>query len=150
MPRCRPGIDVCSKAVHRNKTSVQPLEITEIGVRHLVYYLIKIAVTTVLIVAISEIAKRSSFLGALLASVPLISVLAITWLYVDTKDIAKVSALATSVFWLVLPSLAFFVTLPLLIRQGLHFYLSVSISVGVTVACYWLMVTALAHYGIRL
>ena len=116
----------------------------------MVYYLIKIAVTTVLIVAISEIAKRSSFVGALLASVPLISVLAITWLYVDTKDTAKVSALATSVFWLVLPSLAFFVTLPLLIRQGLHFYLSVSISVGVTVACYWLMVTLLAHYGIRL
>ena len=113
-------------------------------------YLIKIAVTTVLIVAISEIAKRSSFVGALLASVPLISVLAITWLYFDTKDVTKVSALATSVFWLVLPSLAFFVTLPLLIKQGLNFYLSVSISVGVTITCYWLMVTVLGHYGVEL
>jgi hypothetical protein len=136
--------------VHRRAAWLHFVDVIEVGVLRLTYYLIKIAVTTVLIVAISEIAKRSSFVGALLASVPLISVLAITWLYVDTKDMAKVSALATSVFWLVLPSLAFFVTLPLLIRQGLHFYLSVSISVGVTVACYWLMVTALGHYGIRL
>jgi hypothetical protein len=125
-------------------------EATQSGVCPLTYYLIKIAVTTVLIVAISEIAKRSSFLGALLASVPLISVLAITWLYVDTKDVAKVSALATSVFWLVLPSLAFFLALPILISKGLNFYLSISISVGITAGCYWLMVSALSHYGIKL
>ena len=109
----------------------------------MVYYLIKIALTTVLIVAISEIAKRSSFAGAILASIPLISVLAMLWLYIDTKDIMKVSALATSIFWLVLPSLALFVTLPLLLKQGLHFYLSMSLSIGLTVGCYWLMITCL-------
>ena len=114
------------------------------------YFLIKIAVTTVLVVAISEIAKRSSFAGAILASVPLISVLAMIWLYIDTKDVARVSTLATSIFWLVLPSLAFFVTLPLLLKQGLNFYLSTSISVLVTAGCYWLMVSALGHYGIKL
>ncbi|MBN2870061.1 MAG: DUF3147 family protein, partial [Campylobacterales bacterium] len=67
------------------------------------YYLAKIAITTVLIVLISEIAKRSSFWAAVLASLPLVSVLAMIWLYVDTKDVAKVSALSTGVFWLVLP-----------------------------------------------
>jgi hypothetical protein len=116
----------------------------------LAYYIVKIAITTVLIVVISEIAKRSSFAGALLASVPLISVLAMLWLYIDTKDVSKVSALATSIFWLVLPSLALFVTLPLLLKQGVNFYLSMGISVGVTVACYWTMVTVLSHYGIKL
>jgi hypothetical protein len=116
----------------------------------MVYYLIKIAITTVLIVVISEIAKRSSFAGALLASIPLISVLAMFWLYVDTKDITKVSALATSVFWLVLPSLALFVALPLLLKQGLHFYLSISLSIGFTIGCYWLMVTILNYYGVKL
>ena len=114
------------------------------------YYLVKIAVTTVLIVLIAEIAKRSSFVGALLASVPLISVLAMIWLYVDTKDVAKVSALATSVFWLVLPSLALFVTLPVLLKQGLDFYLSMSISIGVTLGCYFLMISLLNHYGVKL
>jgi hypothetical protein len=114
------------------------------------YYLIKIAVTTVLIVAISEIAKRSSFIGALLASVPLISLLAMLWLYIDTKDISKVSALATSVFWLVLPSLVLFITLPILLKQGFNFYLSMSISIGITVASYWLLFIVLNHYGIKL
>lgn len=114
------------------------------------YYLVKIAITTLLIVAIAEIAKRSSFAGALLASVPLISVLAMIWLYVDTKDVAKVSALATSVFWLVLPSLALFVTLPVLLRQGLNFYMSMSISIGITLGCYFLMISLLNHFGVKL
>jgi len=116
----------------------------------LIYYLTKIAITTALIVAISEIAKRSSFIGALLASIPLVSVLAMLWLYVDTKDVEKISDLATSVFWLVLPSLVLFISLPLLLKQGLHFYLSISLSIGFTVVAYWLMVVVLSHYGIKL
>lgn len=63
----------------------------------MINYIIKIAITTILIVAISEIAKRSSFAGALLASLPLVSVLAILWLYVDTKDVEKRSALCQRV-----------------------------------------------------
>jgi hypothetical protein len=116
----------------------------------LAYYLIKIAITAIFIVAISEIAKRSSFVGALLASLPLTSVLAMMWLYVDTNDVTKVSTLATSVFWLVLPSLVLFITLPMLLKQGLHFYASISISIGLTVGCYWLMVTVLNHFGVKL
>ena len=114
------------------------------------YYLVKIAITTVLIIAIAEIAKRSSFAGALLASVPLVSVLAMFWLYIDTKDVTKVSALSTSVFWLVLPSLALFVTLPVLLKQGLNFYLSMSISIGITLGCYFLMISLLNHFGVKL
>ena len=114
------------------------------------YYLLKIAITTILIVLISEIAKRSSFGGAILASIPLVSVLAMVWLYIDTKDVAKVSDLATSVFWLVIPSLALFVTLPLLLKQGMNFYLSIGISIGVTIGCYFLMVSVLNYYGVKL
>ena len=116
----------------------------------MIYYLIKIAITTVLIVAISEIAKRSSFAGALLASIPLVSVLAMVWLYIDTKDIAKVSDLSTSVFWFVLPSLVLFLSLPLLLKQGLSFYLSMGLSILLTIGAYWLMVFILNHYGIKL
>ena len=86
---------------------------------------------------ISEIAKRSSFVGALLASIPLVSVLAMIWLYVDTKDVEKVGALSTSVFWFVLPSLVLFVSLPILLKQGLNFYFSISVSIGLTALCYW-------------
>ena len=114
------------------------------------YYALKIAITTLLVVLISEIAKRSSFAGALLASLPLVSVLAILWLYIDTKNISKVSALSSGIFWLVLPSLSLFITLPLLLKQGINFYLSISLSIGITIFSYWLMVLALNHFGVKL
>jgi hypothetical protein len=115
-----------------------------------VYYLIKIVITTALIIAISEIAKRSSVIGALLASLPIISLIAIIWLYVETKDVDKVSALTTSIFWLVLPSLVLFVALPILLKQGLDFYLSIAISVGLTAIAYYFLFVLLSQYGVKL
>lgn len=114
------------------------------------YYFVKITVTTILIVVISEIAKRSSFVAAILASIPLASVLAMFWLYFDTKDTGKVSDLASSIFWLVIPSLALFVALPILLKNGINFYISISASVAITVFCYLVMVLVLNHYGIKL
>lgn len=114
------------------------------------YYVVKIALTSFLIVVISEIARRSSLVAAILASIPLVSVLAMLWLYIDTKDVARVSALASSVFWLVLPSLALFMALPLLLKQGLNFYLSLSIAIVLTTLCYVLMIAVLNRYGVKL
>lgn len=116
----------------------------------MIYYITKIVITAILVVVIAEISKRSSFVGALLASIPLISVLAMLWLYIDTKDVSKVSALSTSVFWLVLPSLALFVTLPVLLKQGVNFYLSMGVAITITVICYWVMIIVLNHYSIKL
>ena len=114
------------------------------------YYTVKIIITTMLIVAISEISKRNSFFAAFVASLPLMSILAILWLYIDTKDILRVSALTSGVFWLVLPSLAFFITLPLLLKNNLNFYLSMTISVGLTSASYWIMLKILNIFDIKL
>jgi len=114
------------------------------------YYLLKIFVTTFLVVAISELSKRSSLLGAVLASVPLISVMAMLWLYVDTKDIDKISALSSSIFWLVLASLMLFVMLPVLLKFGWGFYLSLATSILATIASYFAMVSALNHFGVKL
>ncbi|MEE9442007.1 MAG: DUF3147 family protein [candidate division Zixibacteria bacterium] len=114
------------------------------------YYIVKILLTTASIIAISEIAKRSSFFGALLASIPLISVLAMLWLYIETKDVSKISSLSMGVFWLVIPSLTLFLTLPVFLKQGWNFYISLTISMGLTVACYWLMITILSHFGVKL
>lgn len=114
------------------------------------YYTLKIVVTTVLVVVISEVAKRSSLSGAILASIPLISVLAMVWLFIDTKDVGKISTLSTSIFWLVLPSLSLFISLPILLKQGIHFYISISLSVLITVLCYWIMISLLQHFGVKL
>ena len=111
---------------------------------------IKIAVTAILVVAISEVAKRSSLLGAVLASIPLTSVLAMIWLYADTGDAEKVAELATGIFWLVLPSLALFIALPLLIRAGWGFAPSLLAASALTVACYFLMLAILKRLGIAI
>jgi hypothetical protein len=112
--------------------------------------LIKIAVTAALVVAISEVAKRSSLLGAVLASIPLTSVLAMVWLYADTGDAQKVAELAGGIFWLVLPSLALFIALPLMLRAGWPFAPSLLASSALTVACYFLMLAVLKRFGIAI
>lgn len=114
------------------------------------YTIIKLVITALLIVAISEISKRSTLIGAILASIPLVSVLAMLWLYQDTKDVSKISELSISIFWLVLPSLALFIALPLLLKQGLNFYISLLISIGITATCYYLMIMVLEQFGIKL
>jgi len=116
----------------------------------MLYATLKLAITAVLIVVISEIGKRSSVMAAILASIPLVSVLAMIWLYVDTKDVEKISSFATSVFWLVLPSLILFVTLPLMLNRGVGFYLSLSISIALTVLGYLAMLQVLKRFGIAI
>lgn len=116
----------------------------------MIYSIIKVIITSLLIVAISELSKRSSLFGALLASLPLISVLAMLWLYIDTKDVAKVSGLATSIFWLVIPSLVFFISLPVLLKKGVNFYLSMGLSMSMTAGCYFFMIALLTRFGIKL
>jgi putative Ca2+/H+ antiporter (TMEM165/GDT1 family) len=114
------------------------------------YYLLKLVITSVLIVAISEIGKKSSMVSAVLASVPLVSVLAMVWLYIDTRDAEKVAALAGSIFWLVIPSLILFISLLLLLRHGVNFYLSLALSIGLTVCGYWFMISLLRKVGAQL
>ncbi len=116
----------------------------------MIYYIAKIIITTILIVLISEIAKRSSLIGSILASIPLISILAMTWLYVDTGDNERVIALSTGIFWLVIPSLTLFVSLPLLMKKGIGFYPSMAISIALTLIAYYVMILILGKFGIKL
>ncbi|UCD69821.1 MAG: DUF3147 family protein [Betaproteobacteria bacterium] len=116
----------------------------------MVFYIFKLLVTVLLVVLVSELAKRSTLYGALLASVPLVSVLAMIWLFVDTRDTERVAALSGSILWLVLPSLALFIVLPVLLKAGVNFYLSMAIGVAITMFCYWLAITFLPQFGIKL
>ena len=114
-------------------------------------YVIKILLTTALVVAIAEVSKRSSLLGGLLASLPLVSFLALIWLYLDTKDAGKVAALSSSIFWLVLPSLVFFLALPpLLLKLKLNFFLSFGLATALMLACYGVMLVVLKKIGVNL
>jgi hypothetical protein len=114
------------------------------------YYLFKILLTAGLVVAISEVAKRSTLVAALLASLPLISILALVWLYLDTQSVEKVAAFSTSVAWLVLPSLALFVSLPLFLKWGLPFLISLPLAIALTTGCYFITIAILGRLGVRL
>jgi hypothetical protein len=116
----------------------------------MIYYITKVVVTAVLVVLVSEISKRSTLTGAILASVPLVSVLAMIWLYSETRDTAQVAALARSIFWLVIPSLALFVVLPILLERGYAFFVSLAVSIGATVISYYATVAIVRQLGVRL
>lgn len=112
-------------------------------------YAIKVAVTAVVVVAVAEIAKRSPVWAALLASLPLTSILAFVWLYTDTGDPERVAQLAQGILWLVLPSLVLFVALPLMLRAGWSFWASLACSCAATAGAYLAMVWVLGRMGIR-
>jgi hypothetical protein len=113
-------------------------------------YALKIGLSALILVAVAEVAKRSTFWAAALASLPLTSVLAFIWLYLDTGDVQKIAALSGSIFWLVLPSLLLLVLLPLLLRNGLGFWLSLAVSSSATALAYLGMIKLLGMFGIRL
>ena len=114
----------------------------------MLYSVTKLMVSAVLILLISEVGKRSSWLGGLLASLPVVSLLAICWLYIDTHDVQRVASLSTSICWLVIPSLAFFVALPMLLRMHLNFWISLSLSLFLMIACCLMMMAILRKFGV--
>ena len=114
------------------------------------YYLVKLLLAAGIIVVVSEVAKINTGLGALIKSLPLISILAMIWLYTDTQDTGRIAELSTSTFWLVLPTLPMFLVLPALLKSGMAFYPSLAISIGVMLACYVIAVPLLARFGIAI
>ena len=113
-------------------------------------YALKILVTAAVVVTVSEIAKRSSLWGALLASLPLTSLLAFVWLYVDKGDTEAVAALSLSIFWLVLASLPMFLLFPFLLRGSWGFWPALTVSCVVTAGAYLALVWVLTRLGIQL
>lgn len=116
----------------------------------MLYYVFKVFISVLIIVAITEIAKRSTGFAALVASLPLTSLLAFVWLYVEGSTPAQIAALSSQIFWLVLPSLMLFLLLPSLIRQGFGFWLSLGSSIVVTIGCYFALLPLLRRLGVQL
>lgn len=113
-------------------------------------YLIKVVVTSLVIVGVAEIGKKFLLIAAILASLPLTSILAIIWLYTDTRDVRKIIDLSTNIFWAVLPSLIFFLVLPILLKSGLKFSLAMIISIVVMSIAYGVYAIVLQKFGIKL
>ena len=111
---------------------------------------IKALISGIIIAAVSEIAKRSPGFGALVASLPLVSVLGMMWLWHDKPDAANMADHASATFWYVLPSLPMFLLIPALLRQGISFWLTLLVGCALTVALYLAMIWVGPRFGLRL
>ena len=116
----------------------------------MLYLVIKAAVSGILIAIISEVAKRYPGIGGLIASLPLVSVLGMIWLWRDRPDAANMAAHAEATFWFVLPSLPMFLLIPAMLRGGHGFWASLAAGCLLTIALYSLMLWLGPRLGLRL
>ena len=116
----------------------------------MLYLAIKAAISGVIVAIVSEVAKRYPGFGALIASLPLVSVLGMMWLWRDKPDVPNMAAHVQATFWFVLPSLPMFLLIPVMLRHGVGFWASLLTGCALTILLYVLMTWAGPRIGIRL
>jgi len=109
----------------------------------------KYLITAAVVVAVSEIAKRSDKLGALLASLPTITILTLIWLHLENQSPEKVANHAWYTFWYVVPTLPMFLLFPALsVRIG--FWPTLVACSVVTIMCFWVFAMLARYFGVNL
>ena len=116
----------------------------------MLYLFFKAALSGVIVAAASEVARRWPGWGALIVSLPLVSILAMLWLWRDTHDPERLAVHVQSTFWFVLPSLPMFLLIPMLIRQGFSFWLALAAGCVLTMVLYSGMVAFGPRFGLKL
>ncbi len=109
----------------------------------------KYLITAMVVVIVSELAKRSDKLGALIAALPMVTILALIWLHIETNSAEKVSNHAWYTFWYVVPTLPMFLAFPWIIPR-LGFWGALAASAVITLICYWLFALFAKQFGIDL
>ena len=116
----------------------------------MIWFIVKSALSGLLIATIAEIARRSPAFAALVASLPLVSILAMLWMRHDGASDLDIARHAQATFWYVMPSLPMFLILPALVRSGRSFEMSLMAGVVVTILLYGLMMWLGPRFGLRL
>lgn len=116
----------------------------------MLYLAIKAALSGIIIAIVSEVAKRYPGFGALIASLPLVSVLGMIWLWHDKPDAGNMAAHVGATFWFVLPSLPMFLMMPAMLRAGWSFWLALTAGCLLTIALYLAMTALGPRFGLRL
>ena len=112
-------------------------------------FVIKVVISGLIVALVSELGKRFTLIAAILASLPFTSILAMIWLYHDTRDPQRISTLSYEVFWACLPSLIFFIALPLLLKTGMRFSLAMIAASAVMFLSYSLYVLIVRQWGVK-
>lgn len=116
----------------------------------MLYLLVKAAISGVIVAVVSEVARRSPGIGALIASLPLVSVLGMMWLWRDTGDPVRLASHANATFWFVLPSLPMFLAIPAMLRRGVPFWPALGLGCVLTIVLYLAMTWVGPRIGLRL
>jgi hypothetical protein len=116
----------------------------------MLYFILKCALSGIIIGVVSEVARRSPTFGALIVSLLLVSLLGILWLWRDTGDVERIAGHAESTFWYVLPSLPMFLVMPMMLRSGFAFWPTLGTSIVLTVGLYFVTAAILSRFGINL
>ena len=104
------------------------------------YFLIKTLVTALIIVLVSEIAKKYTWTAAIIVSIPLTSLLAFIWLYYDTRDVQKVIDLSLGTIVMTIPSILFFILLPIMLKLKQNFTFSIVVAILSTSLAYFFFI----------
>ena len=116
----------------------------------MLYLLIKAAISGMIVAAASEVARRWPGVGGLIVSLPLVSLLAMIWLWRDTGDSERIAQLSLGAFWFFLPSIPLFLVLPAMLRSGIGFWLAFTLAVALTAGLYMGMFWLAPRVGLRL
>ena len=114
------------------------------------FLLTKYAITALVIVVVSELAKRSDRLGALVAALPLVTVTVMIWLQLEKQGSEKIASHAYYTFWYVLPTLPMFLLMPWLLHRGFDFWLALAAAIAVTVVSFAITVAIARRFGVEL
>ena len=116
----------------------------------MIWYAVKLFVSAGIIVLISELSKKLPLLASLIASLPLVSVLGMIWMYGEKVEVEKIAAHAEGTFWYVLPSLPMFLLMPWMLKKGISFPASLGAGIALTGVLYFIMTKVLAKFGMNL
>lgn len=113
------------------------------------YLLWKYAITSALVVMIAETAKRSDKAGALIASLPTVTILTLCWLFFEKQPVERISNHAWYTFWYVLPTLPMFPVFPIVLKR-FGFLVALACLILGTVAIFWVYATVMKKFTIEL
>lgn len=113
-------------------------------------FFIKTVISALIIATVSTLSKKSPTFGAIIVSLPLTSMLAIMWLYRDTHDLQKIIDLSSSILWIIIPSLIFFIALIFLLKRDIRFESAMIFSTIIMILSYNLYIIILRKFGINI
>ena len=132
-----------------NVAKANPRYILFNSINLMMFNIAKILISALIIFVASEIGKKDTLLGAIIVSLPMISLLTISWIYFETRDVDKIINFAYGVFAMIMPSLSFFITLPYFLKK-INFIPSMFLSISVMVLLYFILTMVYKKIGVEI